>query len=141
MSGSRAVGRRDAWAALAIAGLLAACSTAVAPPEETIDAGCTGVPPRPLRRALRGMPGRGRGTCAGTGINGSGLCSYASGYDGDACGECEPNRFGPSCQACPGGVSNACSSQGDCDWGVAGTGECLCEVGWLGATCSEPEQG
>jgi hypothetical protein len=48
---------------------------------------------------------------------------------------CAPGYYGASCQACPGGASNICSSNGSCNQGMGGTGACSCMMGFTGPAC------
>ncbi len=48
---------------------------------------------------------------------------------------CAPGYYGASCQACPGGASNSCSSNGTCSQGLGGTGACSCSAGFIGPAC------
>jgi hypothetical protein len=48
---------------------------------------------------------------------------------------CLPGHFGATCQACPGGASNSCSSHGSCNQGVSGNGACSCSSGFIGPAC------
>ncbi len=85
-----------------------------------------------------------QGTCSGAGTQGgTGECQCYTHHTGAACDACAPNRFGPSCEACPGLTADglACSGHGVC--AGAGSkdssgGTCTCTGdGWRGADCSE----
>src|SRR5262245_59009286 len=51
------------------------------------------------------------------------------------CATCPANRYGAFCDACPGGVSNACSGHGTCSDGISGSGVCSCVPGFAGPAC------
>jgi hypothetical protein len=68
------------------------------------------------------------GTCD-DGLEGTGLCTCSTGWDGSACDRCDEGYFGASCSDCP-----ACAN-GICDEGIGGTGDCLCPPGFDGALC------
>ncbi|XP_007950593.1 stabilin-2 [Orycteropus afer afer] len=59
----------------------------------------------------------------------TGECKCNTGFNGTACEQCSPGRFGPDCQPC------GCSDHGQCDDGILGSGQCLCETGWTGHFC------
>ncbi|XP_061430314.1 stabilin-2-like [Lethenteron reissneri] len=69
-----------------------------------------------------------RGVCE-DGSAGSGTCRCQAAFNGTACEECTPGRYGPSCKPC------MCSATGTCDEGVAGSGSCFCAEGWTGKRC------
>ena len=48
--------------------------------------------------------------------------------DGDGAPGCPANTYGPSCTACN-------CNHGTCDDGITGTGTCVCNAGWEGASC------
>ena len=71
------------------------------------------------------------------------LCQCAGdsrqGYWGTgACTDCLLGYWGPSwLQTCPGLAAGAiCGGHGECDGGVRGSGDCLCDPWWVGADCS-----
>ena len=71
---------------------------------------------------------------------GSGECvceqtAAAGMWAGPACGDCLAGHWGPGCVPCPGGGAGPCSGHGRCADGVAGTGQCACDVGYGGAAC------
>ncbi|MEQ2219285.1 hypothetical protein XENOCAPTIV_015331 [Xenoophorus captivus] len=49
--------------------------------------------------------------------------------------KCCKNHYSRDCQVCPGGVEDPCSSHGDCDDGVTGSGACKCHKGFKGKAC------
>ncbi|HYV20656.1 MAG TPA: hypothetical protein VFC25_16655 [Verrucomicrobiae bacterium] len=51
------------------------------------------------------------------------------------CTGCAAGRYGPNCDACPGGAANPCSGHGTCNEGIAGSGACICAVGYTGPAC------
>ncbi|MCB9506942.1 MAG: hypothetical protein H6698_04420 [Myxococcales bacterium] len=56
--------------------------------------------------------------------------------DTDTCrADCEPGRFGASCEECPGGAATPCNGNGRCDEGPYGTGECSCTGSSAGLAC------
>ncbi|XP_055972331.1 stabilin-2 isoform X2 [Sorex fumeus] len=92
----------------------------------------------PVRRCCSGYFGPDCQACPGgpdTPCNNRGICldqgecQCNTGFNGTACELCWPGRFGPDCQPC------SCSSHGQCDEGITGSGQCLCETGWTGRFC------
>ncbi|KAG7472881.1 hypothetical protein MATL_G00113920 [Megalops atlanticus] len=80
-------------------------------------------------------PGRVDSWCSGhgqcqDGIFGSGECVCHEGFNGTACEDCAPGRYGPQCK------SECNCNHGRCVDGVNGDGRCLCFKGWKGPTCS-----
>jgi len=70
--------------------------------------------------------------------------STADGYwQAPLCEKCQANYWGSDCiNQCPGGACNACSKNGICNDGVAGTGQCTCFANatagyWAGSRCDE----
>ncbi|MEQ2163636.1 hypothetical protein GOODEAATRI_032288 [Goodea atripinnis] len=49
--------------------------------------------------------------------------------------KCCKNHYSRDCQVCPGGVEDPCSSHGNCDDGVTGSGACKCHKGFKGKAC------
>ena len=95
----------------------------------------------PCPPGVDGQPcsGGARGRCFDWG--GAGRCLCADGYCGAACElagavacedlSCPPGYAGLACaQRCP-----ACGPRGVCDGGTQGTGTCVCDEGFGGATC------
>ncbi|MEZ4233118.1 MAG: calcium-binding EGF-like domain-containing protein [Polyangiaceae bacterium] len=68
---------------------------------------------------------------ASSGVGGTGGSGVDAGMDAseDAGPSCDPDHFGPTCEAC------ACGPNGDCDDGIDGTGACSCDAGWTGEHC------
>ena len=55
---------------------------------------------------------------------------------------CEPGYWSPDCsRMCPGGSSNPCGGNGQCDAGAMGSGTCFCNPGFGGADCSDCDSG
>jgi len=52
-------------------------------------------------------------------------------------GDCDPGYYGTNCDPCPGGAGTPCNNHGTCDDGIAGTGTCACNVGFVGAACDQ----
>ena len=51
---------------------------------------------------------------------------------------CPANYYGSyPCLPCPSTFAGVCHGKGTCDDGNTGTGECYCEMGWGGESCSE----
>lgn len=59
-----------------------------------------------------------------------GICNCQQNYTGTSCEECLPNHYGPLCDIC------ACN-HGTCNDTISGSGECTCDQGFAGPTCSE----
>ncbi|PRP77324.1 type A von Willebrand factor domain-containing protein [Planoprotostelium fungivorum] len=60
-------------------------------------------------------------------------CTCAVGYDpASRCTSCLTNHYGSSCDVCP-----TCQ-YGQCDDGINGDGQCVCDPGWQGLTCNVP---
>ncbi|XP_015240519.1 PREDICTED: stabilin-1 [Cyprinodon variegatus] len=55
--------------------------------------------------------------------------------------KCCKNHYGSECRVCPGGVEDPCSSHGDCQDGVTGSGACKCYKGFKGKSCDLCETG
>lgn len=74
-------------------------------------------------------------TCSGAGFcnQTTGECICDTGFLATSpnCTECESGRWGSICNGrCP-----TCEN-GDCDDGIDGSGECVCDDGWCGPTCA-----
>ncbi|TRZ01615.1 hypothetical protein DNTS_022971 [Danionella cerebrum] len=54
---------------------------------------------------------------------------------------CCPGYFGHDCWRCPGTRDNWCSGNGQCQDGLTGNGECLCNEGFHGTACEMCEAG
>ncbi|MEE6480097.1 hypothetical protein FKM82_012459 [Ascaphus truei] len=63
------------------------------------------------------------------GYTGTGECTCWAQFNGTACEQCLPGRYGSDCKSCD------CTERGQCDEGSSGTGECVCEAGWAGKRC------
>jgi hypothetical protein len=74
--------------------------------------------------------------------NGWGVCDSSVGcicsgqHTGAACDQCNSGYWGSSCAACA-----PCSANGVCDGSgtTSGGGNCICNAGWFGPDCSEPD--
>ncbi|XP_075993005.1 stabilin-1, partial [Genypterus blacodes] len=64
------------------------------------------------------------------GNHGNGECRCYEGFQGTACEDCEPGRFGLNCS------SKCVCDHGKCEDSLAGSGRCVCYKGWKGARCS-----
>nr|XP_033807631.1 stabilin-2 isoform X2 [Geotrypetes seraphini] len=49
--------------------------------------------------------------------------------------KCCKGFYGPDCSPCPGGYSNPCSGNGECNDGMNGNGTCICDEGFQGSLC------
>lgn len=58
------------------------------------------------------------------------VCQYPSWTQ-----QCCKNHYGRDCTACPGGVESPCGFHGNCDDGIKGSGQCLCEKNFRGDSC------
>ncbi|XP_075177854.1 stabilin-1-like [Anomaloglossus baeobatrachus] len=63
------------------------------------------------------------------GMQQTGQCNCALGFNGTACEICAPQRYGPNCEEC------TCSEKGQCNEGISGDGFCYCAEGWTGEKC------
>ena len=79
----------------------------------------------------------GRGTCL-DGILGTGACVCTGLWAGLVCEDCLRGYYGPNCVLpCPLDAAGAiCSGHGTCDDGPAGSGQCVCAVGYATASCA-----
>jgi len=74
------------------------------------------------------------------GITGSGVCSCNYGWvqgrpqkPQSACDTCDVDFFGPQCTPC------GCGSNGRCTSGIFGSGDCICDVGWVQSYSQYPQ--
>ncbi|XP_066469618.1 stabilin-1 [Tiliqua scincoides] len=49
--------------------------------------------------------------------------------------ECCANHYGRDCQVCPGGLEAPCGNRGKCNDGIGGSGQCVCNMTFLGTAC------
>lgn len=59
----------------------------------------------------------------------SGACACKAGFTGPLCDKCAAGRYGSNCT----GVC-ACGVHGTCIEGRSGSGQCVCEAGWMGSS-------
>ncbi|KAJ1466995.1 hypothetical protein T484DRAFT_1662023, partial [Baffinella frigidus] len=94
-----------------------------------------------LNCSVQGVCGdSGRGVCEVGAADDSGgdssWCACGDGFAGRACGSCDEDKYGDSCQLeCT--VDVTCSGHGLC----IEDGRCLCAIGWAGPSCAIPDEG
>ena len=63
--------------------------------------------------------------------------SCHSGYSIVSFVHCQPSNLYINSLACPGNLTNPCSSHGSCDDGKTGTGHCQCGADFTGTSCEK----